>query len=257
MEYRNGFIKEAAIVYILWLLGIILANSLMAEPETYRIGNIIYLTAVVISSILLPLKLCKKRGIKLIFFPEKVRIKGIVSSLILFAIMAGFGVMSLRDYGLTAGDIFRKELWYHLSFILLFLCTMTGYTILWFGYFYQGFLHYSGENRKGRIISIVVSSALYSGYHFTSLIDQYASVSEMFSTMFFTLIIGILIGAHLIFEKSLITVFIAMYIINFFVFFPKEEYHHGFFQSMESPIILLFICGTAFLYSHSGEANKT
>lgn len=250
---KVSFVKESLLVYILWLAGQILANSLLRFPETQRIGGFIYFGAVITTGIIVPYVLMSKRGIKVKFGYKSWSIKGLISSLILIVIMFVFGIQALDDYGMDLKNIGDYSLAYHVRFIPHFLVTMIAYCFLWFGYFYKC-IRYTLKGKKGcNWISIFVSAAFYSIYHFTSMIDQYSSWNELYSTMFFTFIIGILTGVHQLFSKSSVGTLIAMYVINFFVFLPFENYHPEGWESIEGPLILFIVCGAIFLL----KLNKT
>ena len=244
---KEGFLKELGLVYLMWLLGQVLANSLMTNQNTYRLGNIIYYIVVVLTAVIIPIILCKQRNINIKILPDKLKVKGIISSIILFGIMIFFGIQALGDNGLVLDDVFNKPISYHLSFILIFIPTMLGYMFLWYGYVYNGILNYFGENRKGKVLSVLIAAFLFAVYHITSLIDLYGSVGEMMETILYTFIIGLLIGINLLFEKSLLPVLIALFIINFFVFFHMEIYHLELQFSFEGIIVLIMIVGIIFL----------
>ena len=84
---QKSFLIEGGVVYLLWLLGQALANSLMVEKSTFRMGNLVYMTVVTITSVILPFYLSYKRNLRITFSLGKVGVKGVLTGVVSVLLM--------------------------------------------------------------------------------------------------------------------------------------------------------------------------
>jgi membrane protease YdiL (CAAX protease family) len=236
----KGFIGELAIVYTLWFLGNLLANYFMSVTNTYRLGNIIYYIAVTIFGVILPYHLCKKRNIELLAFPPKKNLMFVLLSIGLIVIMTFLGIQAMSEEGGSLCNFTTRSLLYTLAPLPMLFTTMCAYSLLWHGFILSGLKRYLGKGIKYSILAVFLTAFLYGVYHFAS-IDEFYTFNAMFEEFLITTAIGILLGIYMLFGRSLIVIFVANWITNFFIFTPDQNFHKGFIQSFEGPIVLVII----------------
>lgn len=236
----KGFAGTLAIVYVLWFLGNLLANYFMSTSHTYRLGNVVYYIAVSIFGVLLPHHISKKRGIELFVFPPRKDFVFVLSSIGLITIMTFLGIQAMGEEGGRLSDFATPSLSYTLSPLPMLLPTMLAYSLLWYGFIFTGLKKYLGKGVKSSILAILVTALLYGAYHFAS-IDEFHTFSAMFEEFIITTAIGLLLGTYMFFARSLTIIFVANWIVNFFIFTPDPDFHQGLMQSLEGPIILAVI----------------
>ena len=129
-----------------------------------------------------------------------------------------------QDHQLSLGDAFSGNFTYLISPLILLLPTMVAYTLMWYGLFLQGLIKVLGNTVIGKILSVVLTSFVYSIYHFAS-INEIHTFAAMTEEILITFGISIIIGAYVLFSKSLLVAFIANLMLNFLIFSPVDSFH--------------------------------
>lgn len=235
---KSEIIITLSLVWLSWFIGNLCANALfylgldfkhLLPPDlqgiTYHWGTLIYFMTVAIVGIIVPLRTIKKWHLNVKLLPETISTKFIISSLLLIVILCGLGIVAIQEehqFGL--GDIFSQDFLYMISPLILLAPTMVAYTLMWYGLFLRGLERVFGNSMVGKIASVVLTSFVYSIYHFAS-INEIHSFSAFFEETLITFGISVLIGIYVMMSDSLLIAFIANLALNFLIFSPIETFH--------------------------------
>ncbi|NLL90817.1 MAG: hypothetical protein GX222_00135 [Ruminococcaceae bacterium] len=231
-------LRTLSLVWLAWFIGNLCANALFylgaefktqlpvdLQSVTYHWGTLIYFLTVAIVGIASSHYFIKKWRLPVSRSPKKITPAFVVFSLIFFAAFVGLGIMAISEgEQLSLSGVFSGDFTYLISPLVLLIPTMIAYTLMWYGLFLQGLIRVFGDTAIGKILSVLVTSFVYSIYHFAS-INEIHSFSAMTEEILITFGISVVIGAYVLIFKSLIITFIANLALNFLIFSPVETFH--------------------------------
>ena len=220
------------LIWIAWFVGNLGSNALLFMGNNYNpvfsvVGKIIYFVTITSVGILAACHYSKewKIEIKLNFNHEK-KIHWIFSILlIIFVIVMGYFAMEEAfTESFTLNSIFDQSFQWIITPIFVLIPTMIAYTLLWYALFLRSFEKIFSKNIVGKILAIVLTSFVYSIYHFGS-IDEIFTLQGILDEVLITFMISIIFSLYVMLTNNLHVAFIANLILNWFVFTPVETFH--------------------------------
>jgi hypothetical protein len=235
---KTQILQTLSLIWLAWFIGNLCANALFylgaefksrlpgdLQQITYHWGTLIYFLTVSIVGIASSHHFIKSWNLQVNWSPKKITPAFVIFSLIYLAAFVGLGIMAISEgEQLSLSEVFSGDFTYLISPLVLLIPTMIAYTLMWYGLFLQGLIRVFGNNLIGKILSVLLTSFVYSIYHFAS-INEIHSFSAMTEEILITFGISVVIGAYVLIFKSLIMAFVANLALNFLIFSPVETFH--------------------------------
>ncbi|NMD38300.1 MAG: hypothetical protein GYA87_06450 [Christensenellaceae bacterium] len=235
---NKQILQTLSLIWLAWFIGNLCANALFylgadfknqlpydLQAVTYHWGTLVYYITVAIVGIASSDYFIKKWKLPISLMPKKKSPRFIVLSIVLLAVFIFLGIMAIKeDSPLPLGEIFSGDFTYLISPLILLLPTMIAYTLMWYGLFLQGLIKVFGDDLKGKVLAVLITSFVYAIYHFAS-INEIHSFAAMTEEIIITFAISVVIGGYVLICKSLIWVTFANLVLNFLIFSPMASFH--------------------------------
>lgn len=250
-ENTKVVIRTMILVWLSWFFGNLGSNALFyigntSRPELRWVGEIMYFVTISIVGIIVPRYYLREWKIE----QPKSKIKkswiiyGISFLFLGFLLIMGYFALEEQILSESLTTFFEnRTLTWIISPIFNLIPTMIAYTYLWYKFYLLGIeqvLLVKLQPRIRKVFAIVLSSFIYSIYHFAS-IDEIFTLNEMLDEIGITFIISLVIASYVIFTNQIFIAFLGNLMINWFVFTPVDTFHTSTIKWI-IPYLILGIC---------------